>query len=99
MLRNETFEPAPCSVDRRLICIHHLNDCVHLDAEQSPVPRGRIEHCRIDARRCPIDFASLLEHHGAVESLVAEFRIIDPILLSGDDGFTCLQQVGQTLAD
>ena len=38
-----------------------------------------------------------MEHHGGVKSLVAELRVIDPILLSGDDRFTCLQQVGQLL--
>jgi hypothetical protein len=70
-----------------------------LGAEQSPVPRCRIDRCRIDAGRCPIDFSSLLEHHGAVESLVAELWVIDPILLPGDDGFTSEQHVGQTLAD
>src|SRR5712671_652020 len=96
---NESLEPDSLGIDRRLVGIHNLGNRRHHRAQQPAVARGGIDRHRIDTGVLLVGFDRLVEHHLGGQPLVADFRIVDPALVVGDDRARVAQHLGQALRD
>jgi hypothetical protein len=97
--RDEALEPDPLGVDRLLMGIHDFDDRLHHRAQQPAVTRFRIDRRRIVPCMRLVKLHGLIEDRLSGQPLVSNVRIVDQVLIIGDDGARVLQHLGQALRD
>jgi len=72
-------------------------DCAdrgHHRAQEPPLTRARVARHRVASGRLAIAVDGLVQHHPTGKMLVAERRIVDQILIVGDDRTRVAQHLG-----
>jgi hypothetical protein len=97
--RDEPFEADAGAVDGRLVLGDDVPDGRHLGTQKPSLPRVRVRRLRIPARLLAEDLHGLRENPLGRQLLVLSRRVVDEVLVLGDDRARGAQHLGELRGD